>query len=49
MPANYVLPHGHPHLDINRNLYFIKIECSSLEEAQRRATVMAYLTYNIHK
>lgn len=34
-------------MDIDRNLYFVKISCASVEEAKRRAIVMAYLTYDM--
>jgi hypothetical protein len=34
-------------MDIDRNLYFVKISCASVEEARRRAIVMAYLTYDM--
>ena len=47
-PANYVLKKGHPHLDINRDLNFVQLKCSTVEEAKRRACVLAYLTYNVH-
>ena len=49
LPSNYVLKNGHPHIDIDRNLYFLKMVCSSVEEARRRAVVLAYLTYHVHK
>ena len=34
-------------MDIDRNLYFLQINCGSIEEARRRAVVMAYLTYDM--
>ena len=34
-------------MDIDRDLYFIKIPCSSVEEAKKRALVMAFLTYDM--
>lgn len=34
-------------MDIDRNLYFVKISCSTVEEARKRAIVMAYLTYDM--
>ena len=34
-------------MDIDRNIYFLKISCGSVEEAKRRAIVMAYLTYDM--
>ena len=34
-------------MDIDRNLYFLQINCGSVDEARRRAIVMAYLTYDM--
>jgi len=34
-------------MDIDRSLYFLKITCSSVLEARRRALVLAYLTYDM--
>ena len=34
-------------MDIDRSLYFLQINCGSVDEARRRATVMAYLTYDM--
>lgn len=34
-------------MDIDRDLYFLKIQCATVEEARKRALVMAYLTYDM--
>jgi hypothetical protein len=34
-------------MDIDRNLYFVKISCQSVQEARKRAIVLAYLTYDL--
>lgn len=34
-------------MDIDRNLNFLKISCSSVLEAKKRALVLAYLTYDM--
>jgi hypothetical protein len=34
-------------MDIDRNLYYLKITCSTVLEARRRALVLAYLTYDM--
>lgn len=34
-------------MDIDRNLYFLKMQCSSVLEARKRALVLAYLTYDM--
>jgi len=33
--------------DIDRDLYFIRIQCNSVEEAKKRALCMAFLTYDM--
>jgi len=47
VPATYVLDYQKCQMDIDRNLYFVKIACANVEEARKRATVMAYLTYDM--
>ena len=47
VPANYAMNYRNCKMDIDRNIYFLKISCSSIEEAKRRAIVMAYLTYDM--
>jgi hypothetical protein len=34
-------------MDIDRNLCFLKMSCSSVLEARKRALVLAYLTYDM--
>jgi hypothetical protein len=34
-------------MDIDRNLFFVRIQCNSVEEARKRAIVLAYLTYDM--
>lgn len=34
-------------MDIDRNIYFLKISCASVLEARKRALVLAYLTYDM--
>jgi len=47
VPANHVMDYRNCKMDIDRNIYFLKISCGSVEEAKRRAIVMAYLTYDM--
>lgn len=46
-PVNYVVDYKTAQMQIDRSLYFLKMECSSVMEAKRRATVLAYLTYDL--
>jgi hypothetical protein len=48
LPVNYVIDYEQKQLDIDRDLSFIKVKCQSVEEARRRAYVIAALTYDIH-
>lgn len=34
-------------IDIDRNLYYLKISCDSVLEARKRALILAYLTYDM--
>lgn len=47
VPATHAVDYKNCKMDIDRNLYFLKMSCSSVEEARRRAIVMAYLTYDM--
>lgn len=47
LPATHVLAYKRCAMDIDRNLYFVKVSCSSVEEARKRAIVLAYLTYDM--
>lgn len=48
LPANYVLDPYEKALDIDRSLSFIRIVFSSIEEARRRAYLIAALTFDLH-
>ena len=47
VPATHVLNYERCKMDIDRDLYFLKIQCATVEEARKRAAVMAYLTYDM--
>lgn len=47
LPATSVVQYQNCKIDIDRNLYFLQINCGTIEEARRRAIVMAYLTYDM--
>jgi hypothetical protein len=43
LPATKIVDFKKCKMDIDRNLYFLKIPCSDIEEAKKRALVLAYL------
>jgi hypothetical protein len=47
LPATHVVDYKRCKMDIDRNCYFVKMSCGSVEEARKRAIVMAYLTYDM--
>ena len=47
VPATYIMNYKRCKMDIDRNLYFMKITCASIQEARKRALVLAYLTYDM--
>jgi hypothetical protein len=47
VPATHVINYQKTQTDIDRNIYFVKMTCSSIEEARKRAIVLAYLTYDM--
>ena len=48
LPVNYVIDPSEKYIDIDRDLSFIKITCNTVDEARRRAYVIANLTYDVH-
>jgi len=48
MPVNYVLNHHMKELDVDRELSFVQFTCNSIDEAKRRAYIIANLTYDVH-
>jgi hypothetical protein len=48
VPANYAINHENKAIDIDRSLVFVKIKFQSVDEAKRRAYVVASLSYDIH-
>ena len=49
LPIDYVVNHKNKALDIDRELCFLQCTFSSLEEARRRAYIIATLTYDVHQ
>jgi hypothetical protein len=47
LPATNCVDYQNCSIDIDRNLYFVRIICNSVEEARKRAIVLAYLTYDM--
>ena len=47
VPSTHVLNYERCQMDIDRDLYFIKVQCNSVEEARKRALCMAFLTYDM--
>lgn len=47
LPVTALVDYRRCVMDVDRNLLFLKIACSSVEEARRRALVLAYLTYDM--
>lgn len=47
VPSTSVMNYDRCKMYIDRKLYFLKIVCSSVEEARKRAITMAYLTYDM--
>lgn len=47
MPITSIVDHNKCAIDVDRSLLMMKMECSNIHEAKRRALVMAYLTYDM--
>lgn len=47
LPATKVINYQMQETDVDRDCYYIQINASSVEEAKKRALVLAYLTYDL--
>lgn len=47
MPATKIIDYKMQQFDVDRDCNYIELNCSSVEEAKKRALVLAYLTYDI--
>lgn len=47
LPATAFIDYKDQMMDVDRNLAYLKISCSSVLEAKKRALVLAYLTYDM--
>jgi hypothetical protein len=47
LPATAVVDHRKCSIDVDRSLYYLKMSCGTVEEAKKRALVLAYLTYDL--
>lgn len=47
LPATRVINYKKQETDVDRDCYYIQINTSSVEEAKKRALVLAYLTYDL--
>jgi hypothetical protein len=47
VPSTNVINYKKCQMEIDRNIYFVKITCTTVEEARKRAIVLAYLSYDM--
>ena len=47
LPATHVIDYHEQQIDVDRQCYYIEVNCASVEEAKKRAIVLAYLTYDL--
>lgn len=47
LPATKIIDYNLQQFDVDRDCNYIELNCSSVEEARKRALVLAYLTYDI--
>lgn len=49
VPATHIIDYQNQAIDVDRDTYYIEINCSSTDEAKKRALVLAYLTYDVRE
>lgn len=47
VPATHIIDYQKQQIDVDKSCYYIEISTSSVEEAKKRALVLAYLTYDV--
>lgn len=47
VPATHIINYKKQQIDVDKSCYYIEINTSSVEEARKRALVLAYLTYDV--
>ena len=49
VPATQVIDYSKQAIDVDRSCYYVEVQCSTVEEARKRALVLAYLTYDLRE
>lgn len=49
VPSTHIIDYHKQKIDVDRQCYYIEVNCSSVDEAKKRALVLAYLTYDVRE
>lgn len=49
VPSTHIIDYHRQQTDVDRQCYYIEINSSSVDEAKKRALVLAYLTYDVRE
>jgi hypothetical protein len=49
VPSTHIINYKKQTIDVDRECYYIEVNCSSIDEAKKRALVLAYLTYDVRE
>ena len=49
VPSTHIINYRNQAIDVDREAYYIEVNCSSVDEARKRALVLAYLTYDVRE
>ena len=49
VPSTHIINYKNQAIDVDREAYYIEVNCSSVDEARKRALVLAYLTYDVRE
>lgn len=49
VPSTHIIDYKRQKIDVDRQCYYIETSCSSVDEARKRALVLAYLTYDVRE
>ena len=49
VPSTHIIDYTQQKVDVDRECYYIELNCSSIDEAKKRALVLSYLTYDVRE
>mmetsp|Transcript_17748 Transcript_17748/g.27435 ORF Transcript_17748/g.27435 Transcript_17748/m.27435 type:complete len:119 (+) Transcript_17748:418-774(+) len=49
IPSTQIINYQEQRIDVDRQCYYVEVNCNSVDEAKKRALVLSYLTYDVRE